>query len=593
MPSHPDHDRPQPVFAPVLALVAVLGLVIWGAVGVWGWAARAGFAQLETQARADLRLAADRLTSALAQFRAVAVLAAEQPQVVTLADRARSGTADPGTDRAALGAVLRRIADRSGAREILLTAPDGRVLAGPPEAPAQLAPHADITRAAQGALGAWHGVDPETGLRIFRFAAPVFAADGPVTGIVVLTLEAERVEAPGRGDPTPVWFTDAAGVSFLANRSELVFGLDGPFDPVAAAGAYPSPETLRPLRLPKARLAGRDLVAGRSYLPALGLPVSLDLPVIAMTAHGLADADGVVRSARTQALSVALAALGAAAMILTLWERRRALARANIALEHRVAERTAELERAQADLVQAGKLSALGQMSAGISHELNQPLMAIRSYAENAELLLERGRDAEAAANLGKISEMARRMGRIIKNLRAFARAEGEPAARVGLASVVEGALEMMEPRIARAGVRVDWARPTSPAIVMGGEVRLGQVVVNLISNALEAMEGLPAGAPRRLTLRIAPAAPGRIALTIRDSGPGILDPGRIFDPFYSTKEVGTEEGLGLGLSISYGLVQGFGGTLSWGNAPEGGALFTVDLRAADPPRGAASGEKA
>jgi len=585
MPSRPDRPEPRPLLAPLLALVVALGLVIWVAVAVWGFAARAGLAQLETQARADLRLAADRLTSALAQFRAVAVLAAEHPQVVALAG---GGQPAAGIDPAVLATVLRRIADRSGAREILLAAPDGRVLAGPEGAPARLAPHSDIARAAQGALGAWHGVDPATGLRIFRFAAPVFAPEGPVTGVVLLTLEAERVEAPGRGDPMPVWFTDAAGVVFLANRSELVFGLEGAFDPVAAAGAYPEGESFRPLRLPRARLAGGDLVAGRSYLPALGLPVALDLPVIAMTAHALGDAGGVVRAARAQAISVALAALGAAAVILTLWERRRALARANAALECRVAERTAELERAQADLVQAGKLSALGQMSAGISHELNQPLMAIRSYAENAELLLDRGRGAEAAENLTKISEMARRMGRIIKNLRAFARAEREPAARVGLASVVEGALEMMAPRITRAGVVVDWDRPASPAIVMGGEVRLGQVVVNLISNALEAMEGLPEGAARRLTLRIAPAAPGRIALTIRDSGPGILDPGRIFDPFYSTKEVGTEEGLGLGLSISYGLVQGFGGTLTGGNAPGGGALFTVDLRAAAQPGGGA-----
>ena len=264
------------------------------------------------------------------------------------------------------------------------------------------------------------------------------------------------------------------------------------------------------------------------------------------------------------------------------YRRDRAESRANAALEMRVAERTAALSRTQAELVQAGKLSALGQMSAGISHELNQPLMAISSYAENGTLLLDRGRVKDAAENLEKISEMARRMGRIIRNLRAFARAESEPATRVGLASVVEGALELVQGRIARAGVAIDWQRPESPAIVMGGEVRLGQVVVNLIANALDALEGAE---EKRITIRIARAGE-RVRLTIRDTGPGIAEPARIFDPFYSTKEVGSAEGMGLGLSISYGLVQGFGGTLSGETAPGGGALFTVDLRAAPVPGG-------
>ena len=111
----------------------------------------------------------------------------------------------------------------------------------------------------------------------------------------------------------------------------------------------------------------------------------------------------------------------------------------------------------------------------------------------------------------------------------------------------------------------------------MGGEVRLSQVVINLLSNAIEAMEDQPV---RRITIRLSREG-GMIRLTLRDTGPGIVDPERIFDPFYSTKEAGSAEGLGLGLSISYGLVQGFGGNLRGENAPEGGAIFTVDLREA------------
>ena len=147
-------------------------------------------------------------------------------------------------------------------------------------------------------------------------------------------------------------------------------------------------------------------------------------------------------------------------------ERRQVLARANAALESRVASRTAELsrinetlrseiaerreaeaalKRAQDELVQVGKLSALGQMSAGISHELNQPLMAIRSFAENGTKFLERENTEQAQRNLSKIAELAGRMARIIKNLKAFARQESEPAARVDLVYVASAAMELTE----------------------------------------------------------------------------------------------------------------------------------------------------
>ncbi len=592
MPLRPEPAlrRPEPIIRRLMVLALALGAVVWVSVLVWQVSARSGLAQLQTRAEADLRLAADRLTSAVVQFREVAVLAAEHPYVMDLARGEGAKTPE------AVAAVLQRMADRAGAQDLMLLSPGGRVLAGPEGAPAFLPAAPDLVRAAQGATGAHHGVNPVTGRRFYRYAAPVFSSGGPVAGIVVLSFDVDRVEAPGRGDPVPVWFTDAGGVQFIANRSEMLLQVSpgGRPDP----GSYPAGH-LTPAPAPrKTMLAGQALMAGGGYLPDLALEVTKDLPVIGLTGHALGDAGAVLRTARAQALSVALALLGFGAVILALAERRRALAdqlaaeaRANAALEVRVAERTAELQaandqltRTQAELVQAGKLSALGQMSAGISHELNQPLMAIRSFAENAELLLERGQVQAAGQTLARISDMARRMGRIIKNLRAFARSESEPATRVGLAAVVEGALELMAGRMARAGVSVDWQRPTAPAIVMGGEVRLSQVTVNLLSNAIEAMEDLPAGAPRRITIRIAPGVPGHTRLSIRDTGPGIADPSRIFDPFYSTKEVGSEEGLGLGLSISYGLVQGFGGTLSGANAPDGGAIFTVDLRAAPEP---------
>ncbi|MEM7321175.1 MAG: ATP-binding protein, partial [Pseudomonadota bacterium] len=244
-------------------------------------------------------------------------------------------------------------------------------------------------------------------------------------------------------------------------------------------------------------------------------------------------------------------------------------------LRREIAERQdaeAALKRAQADLVQAGKLSALGQMSAGISHELNQPLMAIQQFAENGTAFLDRGKSDLAGDNLTRISGLAARMARIIKNLRAFVRNESEPMGQVDLVHVLSTAVELVEPRLRSDKVELVWDKPAGPVLVIAGEVRLIQVFVNLINNAADAMLDQP---HKRIVITL--TCDARQSVTIRDTGPGIEDPERIFEPFYSTKAVGSSEGMGLGLSISYGLVQSFGGDIR-GRNTEAGAEFTVEL---------------
>ncbi|MEM7320887.1 MAG: ATP-binding protein, partial [Pseudomonadota bacterium] len=244
-------------------------------------------------------------------------------------------------------------------------------------------------------------------------------------------------------------------------------------------------------------------------------------------------------------------------------------------LRREIAERQdaeAALKRAQADLVQAGKLSALGQMSAGISHELNQPLMAIQQFAENGTAFLDRGKPDLAGDNLTRISGLAARMARIIKNLRAFVRNESEPMGQVDLVHVLSTAVELVEPRLRSDKVELDWDKPAGPVLVIAGEVRLIQVFVNLINNAADAMLDQP---HKRIVITV--SGDTRQSVTIRDTGPGIEDPERIFEPFYSTKAVGSSEGMGLGLSISYGLVQSFGGDIR-GRNTDAGAEFTVEL---------------
>jgi two-component system C4-dicarboxylate transport sensor histidine kinase DctB len=576
-----------------LAIALFLIAVALIAAGVWWFAFTAALTQLDERGRADLALSSDRLGGQLQRFRDVAVLLSDHPTLVPLV--LGQGGAEKGASELLLG-----MADKTGSLNIQLFGEDRLLLASAGSGVLKTGAVAAYERALDGALGAALFVDDQ-GRRIFSFASPVFQPFGPSQGTVLVSVDIETIEANWPNDPSPVFFTDENGVVFVTNRSELTLTdrSHTPNEPTAG----------RPPLFPhfEERLIDTHSLwiwdAG-PYLPRRALHLTQPLPVINMTGEILVDLSPVSRIAFLQSAVAAALCLAFGALLFLATERRRALsdrlaveAAANAELEARVQARTrdlsaankslrrevgerqeaeAALRKAQADLVQAGKLSALGQMSAGISHELNQPLMAIRSFAENAEEFLTRGKPEVAAENLSRISDLARRMGRIIKNLRAFSRQEKEAIGDVDLVGVVDVVLELAETRIRAEEVTLVWQRPDIPMIVRGGEVRLQQVVMNLVSNALDAM--LDAD-QRSLVLAIEPAG-ALVRLTVRDTGAGIADPAKIFDPFYSTKEVGQSEGMGLGLSISYGIVQSFGGAIQGRNHPDGGAIFTMDLTA-------------
>ncbi|MFO7309375.1 MAG: ATP-binding protein [Pseudomonadota bacterium] len=229
------------------------------------------------------------------------------------------------------------------------------------------------------------------------------------------------------------------------------------------------------------------------------------------------------------------------------------------------------------DLVQAAKLAALGQMAAGISHELNQPLAAIRSHAHNSAILMERGRSEEARASLERIQGLTARMAELIGHLKRFARRPASTLEPVDLKAVVEGALSLFAQRIDEEQVEVRLAFPEGSVVVEAEEIRLEQVIVNLVSNALDALRGRE---ERRIEISVQ-AKDGRVLLRVSDTGAGIDAAAReaIFDPFFTTKPVGL--GLGLGLSMSYNIVKDFGGALSLAETGPDGTTFVVDLAAA------------
>jgi two-component system C4-dicarboxylate transport sensor histidine kinase DctB len=235
----------------------------------------------------------------------------------------------------------------------------------------------------------------------------------------------------------------------------------------------------------------------------------------------------------------------------------------------------AELKSKQDELVQAAKLAALGQMSAGMVHEINQPLAGIRGYADNALTLLTLGRHDTARDNLHEIVALTERMARISGQLKQFARKSSGRLVPVVAADAIESALAMLAASLRADNIVVEWDRPALALSVLADDVRLQQVMINLVRNAQDAMRAV---SERRLSVGVSATAEW-VEIVVRDSGPGIGAEAlaHVFDPFFTTKSAG--EGLGLGLSISEGIVRGFGGRLSAANHPAGGAIFTLTLK--------------
>ncbi|QEW26363.1 C4-dicarboxylate transport sensor protein DctB [Roseovarius indicus] len=564
----------------LLVVVLFLGAVGACAAGIWRYAHVEALAQIEKQGRADLALASDRFTGELRRFRELAVLMAEHPVFDDL-------TAEDGVARADW--VLQDAADKSGALALFYTDTAGTVLARAGNVTLRPAGSRYFRRAMRGALGTFYGRLGPDGVRVYAFAAPAFGPDG-VKGSVIALVDMAEVEWDWIGGQPPVFFTDADGRIFLSNRSEILGWQPRENGEAPAPPIEPAPDFSAVWR------SGYEIwrLDWGDYLPRAALHLAKAEPVIGMTGHALVDTAPARRIAWLQTSVFTVICLSFGVVLLLLGERRRTLARANAQLETRVSERTAELseanialrrevqerqeaeaalKRAQDELVQAGKLSALGQMSAGISHELNQPLMAIQQFADNGGSFLAKGRTDAAGENLNRISQLAARAARIIKNLRAFARNESEPMGKVDLVQVMETAVELTDARLRKDEVTLDWQAPAQPVYALGGEVRLVQVFVNLINNAADAMSGQ---VERRISIAIDAGPP--LAVTVRDIGPGISAPDKMFEPFYTTKAVGSDDGMGLGLSISYGLVQSFGGNIRGTNAPDGGAVMTVEL---------------
>jgi two-component system C4-dicarboxylate transport sensor histidine kinase DctB len=246
----------------------------------------------------------------------------------------------------------------------------------------------------------------------------------------------------------------------------------------------------------------------------------------------------------------------------------------NARLQREIAEREkmqASLAVAEQTLAQSSKLAVLGEMSAAVSHELNQPLAAMKTYLAGAKLLLQRRRPEEALSSFQRIDDLIERMGAITRQLKSYARKGGEAFEPLDVRDALSSALAMMEPQLKRRRVAIQRRLPRQPVMVLADRVRLEQVIINLLRNAVDATRDTP---QPRIELGLTDGDP--VVLTVQDNGHGIADLERLFEPFYTTKAPG--DGVGLGLAISSSIVADLGGRLTAQNVPEGGAVFEVRL---------------
>ena len=246
----------------------------------------------------------------------------------------------------------------------------------------------------------------------------------------------------------------------------------------------------------------------------------------------------------------------------------------NIHLQREISERKKvekNLEVAEQTLAQSSKLAALGEMSAAVSHELNQPLAAMKTYLAGAKLLLQRKRLEEALSSFQRIDDLIGRMSAITRQLKSYARKGGEELVPVDVRMAVNGALEIMEPQLKSRQISLSKTMPSAPVMILGDQLRLEQVVVNLLRNALDAISAVPTPEIGLLLLGGETAS-----LTVRDNGEGISDLDDLFEPFFTTKKPG--DGVGLGLAISSGIITDLGGRLVARNSETTGAVFEFTL---------------
>jgi two-component system C4-dicarboxylate transport sensor histidine kinase DctB len=586
----------------ILGWLAVSALAMTAAAEL---ARRDALSELSRQADANAALHAAVLRSELEKQRSVPVVLAQDPDVVAL-------LSDPSREAAdRVSAKLEGLALQMRAAAIYVLDAEGlaRAASNWREPTSFVGSNYAFRPYFTGALAEgdaeFFALGTVSGRPGLYLARRIGTTDAPV-GVVVVKVEFDALETEWHRTGEPAFVTDQRGVVLVTSEPDWRFRRNRDLTPAERedilADQTLSGRALDPLpysgevgevvRIADGPVAGEWMVA----------EAETDTP--GWTLHLLDPVERAIVVATTNARVIALLliTLLATAVGVVLRRRQQALARAQAEeaaraeLERRIDDRTSELRdansrlkseiderrRAEAsrevlreELVQASRLATLGQIAAGVAHEINQPVAAIRMHSETAATYLDRGDREAARRNLDRVSGLTERIGAITDELRAFSRKAGRSVTAVSPAKALDGALLLIGHRLRDHGVTLDRAG-LEDVQVMADPVRLEQVIVNLIQNAFEAV--VESGTPDPVIRIEATRVADRVEITVADNGPGI-DPaiaGTLFTPFVTTKT----HGLGLGLVICRDIVAGFGGELSLRTSPSG-TTFIMTLEAA------------
>jgi two-component system C4-dicarboxylate transport sensor histidine kinase DctB len=602
--TRPTPDSPLPVAAyNWLMGLAIVALMAASVVMSYRLSERSGMAHLAEQANERLELYASTLESELGRYAYLPSLVAIDDDVLALLNAPDdAGLREPAMRK------LARINVRAGSIRIAVTTTGGHALVSSDGARVQL-PSVQLTQLASSAQRGFFMASESDSSTDYHIVQPV-RRSGRLLGYIAVKinlapLEVTWVYLGERSQSEKLLVLDDNDVVILSSVPDWKYRTEGRVtaqrqEQLLGSSRYP-PRTLEPLdmALKDTLPAGARIVA----VPALGsrpagVHLALERPIVQLAVRMLAlsDPSEVWRNARHAAWAGAAAAAFLSVLALYLLQRRRAerqlfvasneLQRAHDDLERQVALRTSELSSANADLerqiaerariedelIQAGKLAALGQMSAGITHEVNQPLTALRALSSNTLRLLKSGRVDAAADNLLAINEVTERLGRMTSRLKTFTRKAGAAAGPVSLTQAVANVRMLLEHRLQDEGAEMHVRIPEADRVICDGN-RLEQVLLNLASNALDAM----AAAESKQLLVEANAVGLRMCVRVVDSGGGVDDATmqRLFEPFFTTKPAG--QGLGLGLAISSTIVREFGGTLRASRTTQG-MMFEFDV---------------
>ncbi len=442
-----------------------------------------------------------------------------------------------------------------------------------------------------GHRGWYFGVGATTGHPGYFMSYPVYVEDA-FAGVVVVKVDLAPLQNDWHEGGETVLVSDINGVVFLSSRNDWRY------------------RSLRPLSAEQVESINATKQYGRHNLDLLPfkeiedlgqgqrivrfernnyLMLSRELPERGWQIHQLLPL-AVAEERRKSVLVIGtVLSLLFLAVGMYLRERRQkqisrrkaqeaeAIGEMNLRLQEEIAERVRTeqmLRDTQNELVQAGKLAALGHMAAGIVHELNQPISAIRTHAASCRLLLERQQPEKVADILQSITRITEHMGSITTQLKSFAHKSPKLKEKSCLQECLDDVVAMTLPLLKENGVRLEKNCPGDPVLVNADRAKIKQVLVNLITNAVDAMRGR---SEKVLMVAISSEQDDAV-MTVRDSGPGIGHDvmEEIFTPFVTTKDVG--EGLGLGLSITYRIVSDLGGSIRASNPADGGACFMVKL---------------